>query len=101
MESIKIQNVSFQLNPDNGKDLIRWGILKTQEGGIKVIAFKIDILEATFANKNNRDFIKESNNVIEKECAENGSKNIAYGWVDGVGFEKVEPSKQKWFKFSE
>lgn len=99
MESVKIQQARFQLNPDNGKDLIRWGVLETEKGGLQVVAFKIDILEATFANKNKRDFIKESDELIEKERTEEGDKNVAYEWVDDSGFEKVEPDKQNWFKF--
>jgi hypothetical protein len=78
------KTTKFRLNPDNGRDVIRWETLTDGKNG-KIVAFKIDILQINFlAQEENPDV--ESDKILEQEKQNFGEKKVAYEWENGLGF---------------
>ena len=92
------KTTKFKLNPDNGRDVIRWGTLTDGKNG-KVVAFKIDVLQINFLEPRENPDI-ESDKIIEQERQNFQEKNVAYEWENGLGFQKVNSEEQNWFKFN-
>lgn len=99
LEEIKIENSEFHRDASGGINHIRSGWLKTGSGQLKFIAFKIDGLEASLEDPAGKKYREECLKIIDKEREGGGDDRVAYEWVVGGGFDKVDPQHQSWFTF--
>ena len=88
--------LKFKLNPCNGKDLVRKGVV-LEDSKVKGAAFKIDILQVHFL-KAGEDPDLDSDKILGQKKQNSCEQVALYEWVNDIGFQKVNPQKQSWFK---
>lgn len=98
MPNISIQNATFQIVPENGMDMIRWGYLQTKAGP-RLFAFKISAIEATLTKQEGIDFVKRSDEIWKQQENHGNISPALYEWQGG-DFVSVNPKEQRWFKLS-